>query len=231
MAESTVSLEWCSSRDVAYGAGSFVAKRFVVRGEHVDRVWLHFQNSDKEHWHDIELARTTGLPDGSRLFELATEQGRLPDDMHFAVRAEGPRHAVWDNNSGENYRLGMNDGPLLCVPIVLGKLGYSRGRVFGMAYVQNYTSKKEVRVYYSLDHCRSFRRIDATFVRTLRLGPDNVLPMPNRHGCEAWEFSIPVDSAALGRQAVLYLQYACDGKTHYDLNHHRLYHVAPISPG
>ena len=227
MTEATVSLEWCLSRRSGYGGRAFVVKRFMVRGEGVDRAWLHFRSAEHDVWSDAELARSTSLPDGSKLFELAAEQGRLPDNMQFAVRARTAAGDIWDNNGGHDFRLGLNDGPLVRVPLVLGRLGYARGRVFGTAYVQNLNPRKQVRVYYSLDHCRSFHRTDAAFVRMLRVGPDNVLPMPNVHGCEAWDFSIPVDSAALGRQAVLYLEYAYEGKTHYDLNHHRLYHVAP----
>ena len=226
MTDARVSLEWCLSRSAGYGA-TFMVKRFMVRGEKVDRAWLHFRNAERQDWHDVELSRTTGLPDGSRLFELAVEQGRLPDRMLFAVRARTVRGDIWDNNDGADYALGVNDGPLIRVPIVLGKLGYSRGRVFGTAYVQSIDAVKQVRVYYSLDHCRSFRRTDAASVHMLGIGPGNLLPMPNVHGCEAWEFSIPVDSAALGRQAALYLEYTYAGRTHYDLNHHRLYHVAP----
>lgn len=229
MTEATVSLEWCLSREAGYGGPAFVVKRFMVRGEHVDRAWLHFRSADKDVWRDIELPRITSLPDGSKLFELWVEHGRLPEEMQFVVRARASRGDVWDNNLGANYRLGVNDGPLIRVPIVLGKLGYSRGRVFGTAYVQKLDVEKQVRVYYSLDHCRSFHRTDAAVVSRFRVGPNNTLQMPNVHGCEAWEFSIPVDSAALGRQAILYLQYACAGMTHYDLNHHRLYHVAPVS--
>lgn len=229
MKEATVSLEWCLSRRAGYGGRAFVVKRFMVRGERVDRAWLHFRSAERDVWRDAEFVRATRLPDGSRLFELAAEQGRLPDNIQFAVRARAPRGDIWDNNAGRDFRLGLNDGPLVRVPLVLGRLGYARGRVYGTAYVQNLDSEKQIRVYYSLDHCRSFRQTDAVYARTLRVGPDNVLSMPNVHGCEAWEFSIPVDSAALGRQAVLYLEYAYDGTRHYDLNHHRLYHVAPAA--
>jgi hypothetical protein len=202
-------------------------KRFVIESSVDRRVWLHFRDPVRAEWRDLEVPRSATLPSGSALFEW-TEAGELPPAIEFAIKSEASGHVVWDNNEARNYRLGLSDGPLLRVPIVLASWSRYKDKVSGFAYVRNLSHHKKVRAHVSADGGVTFRPFEATYKPTLTTGPTSVLIFPNAHGCEAWEFSIPITEGI--RELLMYLEYEVGGEKHYDDNDRRLHELELIAP-
>ena len=162
----------------------------------------------KGEWYELPIPFNEEVPDGTKLFKIIDGGGvmaELPRKIEFAVKAEFDGFDAYDDNRGQNYLLGGEDGPLLNVPLVLRSCNYYKDRIYGTIFLRNYGFHKKVRVFYSMDKCGSFSCINAAFRKSISTGPKDVLFFPNVYGCEAWEFSIHFDCATSSLPCFLFV--------------------------
>jgi len=216
------SSEFCSE-DVADQAISYVV--YVQNLGYAKTVSIHGQNADGT-WSDLAAHYVeSGANDGLELWEAdttsawATAGPSAPHDLVFGVSYTVNGVTYWDNNGGNDYFVGQDDGPLFGAGTkVLTAYAYAGGGGFnGAVDVANLGYAKAVNVVYTTDGWATTNVLAAAFQGTLNSGcnEDDSIPSPNPEGVEHWTFA---DSSLTASSVFFAVAYTVNGATYWDNN-------------
>ena len=209
---------------------SDLAKRFVVRVENLayhKRVAIHHSTTTGE-WVDLEASYVGTAGSTGEYWEARTSAKNFGGQ--FVVRYATAGAIYWDNNNGNDYRIGDADGPMLGVGINVrlnaGHVTDFSGGIrsfWGIIDVRNLAYDKGITVHYSVDGWKSEKTVEATFIGSYRVYGYSSVPNPNALGIEGWHFEIH-DHAP---QIEYYVSYEVGGQTYGDNDYGRNYRLGP----
>jgi hypothetical protein len=216
------SSEFCAE-DATDQAVSYVV--YVQNLGDAKTVSIHGQNADGT-WSDLAANYVeSGANDGLELWEAKTTYGwgtldaPAAHNLEFAVSYTVNGVTYWDNNDGNNYFLGQDDGPLFGTGTkVFTASAYAGGGGFnGAVDVANLGYAKEVSVVYTTDGWATTNVLAAQFRGTLNVscGEDDSIPSPNPEGVEQWVFA---DKSVTASPVTFAVAYTVLGTTYWDNN-------------
>ncbi len=146
--------------------------------------------------------------------EPKTYTDRLGTEFPFAIRYSVGGQTYWDNNAGQNYRVG--GGPRTFSPsfvleatnLALTELRWGLDQVNAQVALKNLGAEKNVSVVYSTDGWRTVQTAQGTF-------------QYSSSGYELWSLAMPVGVEATSIE--LAVSYTVNGQTYWDSNFGRDY--------
>jgi len=196
-------------------------------------VSIRIEGADGE-WFDIP-ASYAGPAEGN--FELWTARyssgyGGLMD-LQFSVKYVAAGKTYFDNNGGQNYFLGQNDGIFLAKDLNVKNAGYVPDEVKiynGAAYftfdvaIRNLDLHKNVKVKYSTDSWATWSEISLKYVSKWSFVRGYVAS-PNSHGVEMWTLSSRIELGENVESFSYAISYTVNKTTYWDNNFGRNYHI------
>lgn len=186
-------------------------------------VAVHLRGADG-HWSDIaaQYLRPAG-PDKEvwRVsFQRNSAQGNAPLDLRFALRYNVNGQAYWDNNGGQDYSLGSDQGSLLVgqnvyASYATGNATPYNGTLYGSVTLKNLAYAKEVTVVYTVDGWATVRTAPASYSPYFWYGAYSSASNPNALGAEEWSYSLDVSG---GSELEYAIAYSVGGATYWDNN-------------
>lgn len=190
------------------------------------QVAIHVNNQDGT-WVDLPATYAGPADDGRELWKVTYQyaNGTTPRDLEFVAKYTVNGQTYWDNNNGQNYFLGQNQGTLLhgTNVLVAGSSLSSDGYFTVSVDVQNLAYDKQVKVVYTTDNWATVHEGFASYSSGYTYAYA-YLPSPNTYGVERWLFSIPGTGAQNIQFAVA---YTVNGQTYWDNN---FGHNSSVSP-
>jgi hypothetical protein len=148
--------------------------------------------------------------------------GGLPPETEIVIYAKTADGIIWDNNGGNNYHLGMCDGPLLgrntaialhessIYPIQNSKPPYA---ISGGIIIKNLGFHKQVTVNYKSNTLSDV--CEALFAESYSVGEYDEVKSPNINNCEMFRFTANVLNST---QIEFFLTYKINGQLYTDDN-------------
>jgi hypothetical protein len=201
----------------------------VVRNLAYDKqVAIHVNNQDGT-WVDLPAQYVGPADDGREVWRASTQYSSsnnvAPRDLEFVAMYTVNGQTYWDNNNGQNYFLGQNEGTLLHGTNVLAANSYlsSDGYFTVSVDVQNLAYDKQVKIVYTPDNWATVREAFASYSYGYTYAYAYV-PSPNANGVERWTLSLPNTGAQNIQFAVA---YTVNGQTSWDNNFGHNYSASP----
>ncbi|QSQ25598.1 hypothetical protein JY651_11980 [Pyxidicoccus parkwayensis] len=199
--------------------GSTFCNRFVGTVEvknlaYEKQVAIAYSTGDGQ-WTEVAAGYVAPASSGYETW-LFTKDLPMGASVQFAIRYTVAGQTYWDNNGGNDYRLG-GTAPTFVLgrsALKLDTASYqsSRGGFFVTGYVvlKNLGAVKDVKAVYTQNDWVTVQEKAATYLE----------PQPNSGGAEErWLFSIPVSAPTTTLPTVRFaLAYTVDGVTYWDNN-------------
>lgn len=151
----------------------------------------------------------------TRQYASYTTPAEATRDLEFVAKYTVNGQTYWDNNNGQNYFLGKNDGPLLKDVNVLVSSAYLRtdGTLDVSVDVRNIAYNKTVTVVYTTNNGQTWQNASASYVSGYTYGYAYI-SSPNAQGIERWSVSTNI-----GAQSVRFgVRYNVNGTYYWDTN-------------
>jgi hypothetical protein len=200
---------------------------------HEKFVYVHQKEPDGS-W--VDLPGTYVGPAGSghevwqvtRQYAEWTTPPEAARDLEFAPRLVVGGTSYWDNNWGQNYHLGQNDGPMLhnTHVLVAGSFWRDTGDLDVSIDVKNLAYAKAVTVVYTTDNWVTAHEASASFSGGYTYGYAYI-QSPNVKGVERWQAHIP---AVPGTSLQFAVRYTVGGQTYWDNNFGQNYQLTRATP-
>jgi hypothetical protein len=226
-ADAHVSIYSAESTTFYYKGGMQSAKFQVLVDDLAfeKKVYIHY-TVDGIHWNDMQTSFKADVEGNKELWiaEMLTTPA-LGGDFEYVVKYEVNGNVYWDNNNGQNYTLGSNDGVFLKDVNVLNIRDYNSFTVssndhifynFQIA-VKNIAYEKSVKVVYTLDNWETSDIIELNYMSVWSFGYTSV-PSPNDHNVEVWADWDHLDVGSESTEMKYFIEYIVDGQTYYDNN-------------
>lgn len=180
------------------------------------QVAIHMKDASGA-WFDLPASYAGPAETGFEVWKIShafptTEPLR---DLEFVAKYTVNGQTYWDNNNGQNYFLGRNDGTLLNGVNVLVSSAYLRtdGTLDVSVDVRNIAYSKTVTVVYTTNGGQTWNNASASYVPGYTYGYA-YLASPNAQGVERWSVSTNI-----GAQSVLFgVRYNVNGTYYWDTN-------------
>lgn len=231
-----------TSSDALYGFANYVRnfkvevknlaynKSVVISHKMADGTWKDYSlkyisttTTNTEIW-GADLTINTSYYDGDTPSLLFADE--------FVVRYEVNGTKYWDNNGGQNYKMGALEGTFLRTDLNISVdtnystiyNGYSNTNTFSAQVdVRNINPTKLVSVIYTTDNWNTVKTAPLSFVPTLTVGARQWVTSPNRFGMERWAVNIEIPNTV---NAVKFaVVYKVNGQEYWDNNYEQNYTV------
>lgn len=199
----------------------------LVKNENFDKnVIIHLNNGGEE-WLDIKASYESPARNGYEIWKAyyAGSFGST-EDLTFAVKYEVSGQEYWDNNNGNDYFLGKNDGVFLNDDIyLLNYTSYDRFYAYKDQVfldidvaVLNLAYDKEIIIVYTTDNWQTQNEISAEFAPYWSPVRGSITS-PNAHNVEMWSvnsyiYGVPKEA----EEFKYYIAYTVNGTTYFDNN-------------
>lgn len=192
------------------------AKQVSIHYRKTDGTWGNFPlsynrpaNPGKEVWTGF-FSNTGG----------GSDMPLVADPIEFAVKYQVNGNTYWDNNGGNNYRVGHNGGTILVNSNVYNATYNATvantNSVGGYLTVKNIAPAKQVQVHFTLDNWATVQVVNASYNPAFWNSAYSNAPNPNSYGFEEWSYQIPVGNTATTLKYAL--KYTVNGVTYWDNN-------------
>ncbi len=187
-------------------------KQVVIHGRDLSGAWV-----------DLSATYAGPADNGYEVWKASRTYANYPSgpaettrDLEFVVRYTVNGQTYWDNNNGQNYVLGKNDGSLVIGANVLVASSYldNSGHFSLGVDVRNLAYGKDVAVVYSKDGGQTWQEAALTYNYSYVYGYAH-LSSPNVHNIERWTAFISGNLTQTIRFAV---RYTVNGQTYWDNN-------------
>lgn len=180
------------------------------------QVAIHLRDVSGQ-WVDLAASYAGPAEAGHELWKVShTFPTTVPTrDLEFVAKYTVNGQTYWDNNNGQNYFLGKNDGPLLKDVNVLVSSAFLRadGTLDVAVDVRNLAYTKTVTVVYTTNGGQTWHSAAASYVPGYTYGYAYITS-PNAQGIERWSVSTNI-----GAQSVLFgVRYDVNGTYYWDTN-------------
>jgi hypothetical protein len=193
-------------------------------------------------WKDFPLNYINSTPDNTEIWGAdvvinnSLYVGDTPSLLfsdEFVVRYEVNGLKYWDNNVGQNYKIGDLEGTFLKTDLNLTVDTYysalysnysTTSNIFSVHVdVRNINPTKLVTVVYTTDNWTTVKTAALNYAQTLTVGARQWLTSPNRFGMERWIANIDLPSTvSTVKFAVV---YKVNGVEYWDNNYTQNYTV------
>lgn len=186
------------------------------------QVAIHVRDASGE-WVDVYGSYAGPANDGYEVWKVSRTYANYPStttevtrDLEFVAKYTVNGQTYWDNNNGQNYFLGKNDGPLIIGPNVLvGSAYLDNSGNFNLGVdVRNLAYGKDVAVVYSKDGGQTWQEAALSYNYGYVYGYAYIAS-PNVHNIERWTAFLTGNLTQSIRFAV---RYTVDGQTYWDNN-------------
>ncbi len=229
-----------TSSDALYGFASYV-RRFKVEVKNLaynKNVVISHKMADGS-WKDYTLNYISSTSNNTEIWGSdititnSNYVGETPSLLfadEFVARYEVNGTKYWDNNGGQNYKVGNLEGTFLrsdlnvSVDTYYSAIynSYSNSNIFSVQVdVRNISPTKLVSVVYTTDNWNTVKTAPLNFTPTLTVGARQWLTSPNRFGMERWIANIDIPKTI---DAVKYaVVYKVNGVEYWDNNYEQNY--------
>jgi hypothetical protein len=156
----------------------------------------------------------------------------------FVIKYEVAGNTYWDNNYGNNFIMGHNDGEYLADGINVSKLSINAYKLdypgssgvvnfWGTILVKNLAYNKSVCIVYTTDNWASTQEVYATYSYNRFIPYGGSITYPNVHGVERWSFEQELDANVTDIEYVI--RYEVDNNTYWDNNYGKNYKINGIN--
>ena len=190
------------------------------------QVAIHMKGVSGE-WFDLPASYAGPAEDGFEQWKISTSFPTTEPlrDLEFVAKYTVNGQTYWDNNNGQNYFLGKNDGTLLNGTNILVSSAYLRadGTLDVAVDVRNLAYEKTVTVVYTTNDGATWHNASASYASGYTYGYA-YLASPNAQGVERWNVSTNIGAA----QSVLFgVRYNVNGTYYWDRNFGRNFTLSP----
>lgn len=231
-----------TSSDALYGFASYI-RRFKVEVKNLaydKKVIISHKMADGS-WKDFPLNYISSTSNNTEIWGSdvtitnSNYVGETPSLLfadEFVARYEVNGTKYWDNNGGQNYKVGALEGTFLRPDLNISVdtyysaiyNSYSNTNTFSVQVdVRNINPTKLVSVVYTTDNWNTVKTAPLNFTPTLTVGARQWLTSPNRFGMERWIANIDIPNTV---DAVKFaVVYKVNGVEYWDNNYEQNYTV------
>ncbi|MFT3767450.1 MAG: carbohydrate-binding protein [Minicystis sp.] len=186
-------------------------------------VAAHLRGADGT-WSDVSASYLRPADANREVWRITLQRnswdGNNPLDLLFALRYTVNGQTYWDNNSGQNYAVGADQGSLLVGEDVYVSnaadvaMPYNN-TLSGSVTLKNLAYAKQVTVVYTVDGWATTRTAAASYSPYFWYGAYSSASNPNALGAEEWSYTLDVSGGSTLEYAVA---YTVNGVTYWDNN-------------
>jgi hypothetical protein len=218
-----------------YYEGGMQSASFQILVENLayeKKVFLHYSIEGGQ-WRTIEGSYIAPVNYNRELWEVTfTTPLSYGGDIEYVIGYEVNGVTYWDNNNGENYTIGLNDGVYLNKTNVLSLRNRNSLNSIDTeevrpehniinfkvtAAVNNLAYDKTVTVVYTIDNWETTEEFSLSFVSSWSYGYTTVYS-PNPLNVEIWQNSVFIHVGEKSSELKYYIKYQTDDNIYYDNN-------------